>query len=744
MINQPHAMKRPTLFCLMICGLLSSGVVAQEPETKSDTLKMTSDTLLLEGVSIVADRPLFSVEGEKTLYQVSDDPTVQSGMASDALQNAPGVSVDVEGNVTLRGASDVEVWINDQPSNLTQESLKVYLRTLPANAIERIEVITNPSARYATQADGIINIVTNTKVKRNEFLCFGVNGSSQPYVMPWASYIWKNDRWTVNLYSNMYFYHGNSEESSEKTLYSEDENGNPVVASLFKAHTQSTNNSYSPGLNINLTFTPDQKNTFSFYSMLWDSFGPSELRQERERVEYLEQSGDYQYSILTKSRNNYLYLPFGLNYRHLFNEEGHNISLRWNGSLNRYAIPIDYHKTFTSPVPYERVFVNDYAYTNIPISANVDYNLPYSQNGEIGLGINASWEGKDVVCSLDSLADGVYVHDSVMSYRFKHVDHSMGGYVLVRHRFGNFTVQPSVSLQYYHTGIAYPDAPIYDFATHYWNVKPSLHLSYHTASMHNFKLSYSMRVQNPSAEQLSPFIKFDEETYVTGNPDLQQVFTHNLEGCWTKYWDDFGSVGLTGYYKGRSNVINYISEAAYHDYYGRVVTFQHPVNVGWSYNAGGEFNMMYRPSGLLNLRFYANLYDSYLETSYGDDNWVKNRMLCYSLRLSFWSKLWDRLEVHASAYYNSPTQTLFGQKGSSYSIDCGLRSDFFDHQLSVFVNGYDLFGLLQNQNVVSSPTASSTSISRYNSSCVCAGFTLRFGNVELENEVQTGGEDAGR
>ena len=293
-------------------------------------------------------------------------------------------------------------------------------------------------------------------------------------------------------------------------------------------------------------------------------------------------------------------------------------------------------------------------------------------------------------------------------------------------------------------GIVYPDAPTYDFQTHFWNVKPSLHLSYHTASMHNFKMSYSMRVQNPTAEQLSPFIKFDEEMYATGNSDLEQVFTHNLEGSWTKYWDDFGSVGLTGYYKGRQNVINYITEAAYHDYYGRVVGFQHPVNVGWSYNAGGEFNMMYRPNGMLNLRFYANLYDSYIETNWDDDNWVKNRMLCYSLRLNFWSKFWDRLEVHASAYYNSPTQTLFGQKGDSYSIDCGLRSDFFDHKLSVFVNGYDLFGLLKNQNTVDSPTVISSSTSKYNSTCICAGFTLRFGNIELENEAQQGGENAGR
>ena len=132
-------------------------------------------------------------------------------------------------------------------------------------------------------------------------------------------------------------------------------------------------------------------------------------------------------------------------------------------------------------------------------------------------------------------------------------------------------------------------------------------------------------------------------------------------------------------------------------------------------------------------------------TDYGLGNdLVQNRMLCYSLRLNLWSKLWNRLEVHASAYYNSPTQTLFGQKGTSYSIDCGLRSDFFNHKLSVFVNGYDLFGLLKNQNIVGSPTVISSSTSKYNSTCVCAGFTLRFGNIELENEAQNGGEAAGR
>ena len=731
----------PTAAFVMLSVAVFAQVEIPEVKPKADSLQMAVDTLLLEGITITAERPLFSVEGEKTLYQVSDDPTVQGGVASDALQNAPGVSVDVEGNITLRGTSSVEIWINDQPSNLTEENLKAYIQTLPANAIDRIEVITNPSARYATTADGIINIVMNTKIKRNEFFCFGTNVSSQPYVMPWASYVWKNDKWTVNAYANTYWYHGKGEAHSEKDLYGEDEEGNQVLTSHLKSSMSNNYATYSPGVNLNLTYTPDKMNTFSLYAMFWDSFGPSEVRQERERIEYIEQSGEYKYSIENKSNSNYLFLPYGLNYQHKFDEEGHNLTLRMNGSITRSALPIDYHKIYTLPSPYERAFVMDYVSTNIPINARVDYNLPYSKNGEFGMGINAGWEGKNECSPLDSLANGVYVHDSVMSYRFRQVDHHLGGYFQVRHRFGNFTVQPTLSLRYYRTGIVYPDAPNYDSTAYYFYPLPSLHLSYHTQSMHNFKLSYSMRIQNPYAEQLSPFIKFDEESYATGNPKLKQVFTHNIEASWTKYWDDFGSVGLTGYYKGKQNEINKITDAAYHEHYGRVVSFNWPVNVGRSYNAGGEFNMMYRPNGMFNLRFYANLYESYIKT---DDALEPSEMLCYSFRLNLWTKLWDRLEVHASAYYNSPTQTLFWKKGANYSVDCGMRADFFDHKLSVFVNGYDLFGLLKQDTYIDSPTVTVSETSRYNSSCVCAGFTLRFGNIELENEAQNGGEAAGQ
>lgn len=757
-----HVMKIQALFFLMTCIMLSSSLIAQnqlsgtkksEPDSlkmKTDSLLMTVDTLLLEGISVTAERPLFSVDGEKTLYQVSEDPTVQSGVASDALQNAPGVKVDVEGNITLRGASNVEIWINDQPSHLTKENLKAYIQTLPANAIDRIEVITNPSAKWATDADGIINIVMNGKIKRNEFLCFGTNISSQPYVMPRASYVWKNDLWTVNAYASSYFYHGEAKSENDRNLFIRDENGQFIPTSQTHSIRYDKYFTYSPGGSLNVTYTPNEKNTFALWLNCWDSFGPVEGITERKRTEFMEQAGTYEYVFVNQSYTNYLFFSSGLYYQHRFNEEGHNLTVRANGNWNRNAVPLEDRTTYTLPSPQENVFRMDYLMSNVPVSANIDYNHPYSKNGEFSMGLNGSWESGFTRNDVDTLVGDTYVKDSFMSYHYRTKDQKLGGYLMIRHRFGEFTLQPGINLNYYRTSIVYPDTPNYPYIIdsqtyHYFNITPSLHLSYRTPSMHNFKLSYSRRVNHPTAKQLSPFNIYDTETYLTGNPYLEPVYTQNVEASWTKYWNDFGSVGLTGYYKDKKNEITSINESGFHEHYGRVVLFSRPVNVGSSYMAGGEFNMMYRPNGMFNLRFYANVYDSYLETNYGVlDQWEKNEMWSYSFQLSAWAKLWDRLEIHASGHYSSPVQRLFNQVGANYSIDCGMRTDFFNHKLSVFVNGYDLFGLMRYSNIYTNPISSGSYSSRSNSTYLCAGFTLRFGNVELENEAQTAGEKGGQ
>ena len=178
----------------------------------------------LEEVKIIGEKPLYMVDGEKTLYNVSEDPTMQSGTAADALQNAPGVEVDVEGNVTLRGVSSVEIWINNKPSNMNAEALKQFIQQMPAGSIEKIEVITNPSARYSAQGNGgIINIITTSKIKKNSFLSFGLRGSSTPDITPFISYVYANEKFSISTYLNYSYSINKDMNESYSTILTNEE-----------------------------------------------------------------------------------------------------------------------------------------------------------------------------------------------------------------------------------------------------------------------------------------------------------------------------------------------------------------------------------------------------------------------------------------------------------------------------------------------------------------------------------------
>ncbi len=185
-------------------------------------IAMSKSSTVLDAVTVTAKKPLYAVDGEKQMYNVTEDPSVQTGTVSDVLQNAPGVEVDAEGNITLRGTQSVEIWINDRPSHMNEEALKQYIKQLPANSIDRVEVITNPSARYSSKG-AVINIVTNQAVKRNELLCVGVKGATTPALVPWVSYVWANEKVDLNIYLSGYL--GNHDMASDGTTTLFDANG---------------------------------------------------------------------------------------------------------------------------------------------------------------------------------------------------------------------------------------------------------------------------------------------------------------------------------------------------------------------------------------------------------------------------------------------------------------------------------------------------------------------------------------
>ena len=709
-------------------------------------LKLTEGSTKLSEVVIAEKRPLFAVEGEKTMYNVAEDPSIQTGTASDALQNAPGVEVDVEGNITLRGTSSVEVWINDKPSHMTAENLKTYIQTMPANSIDRVEVITNPSARYGSNADGIINIVTNAKIQKNEFFSFGVNGSTRPSVTPWMSYVWSNDKLTFNAYINGGYSIWKGSRFSDQSLFNEAHQlaNHEIDTSIY------SNKGYNTGGYFSLDYEIDTANSINVWLSGWPNFGRNTNSMTMHRDEFLPDTLTTKFDENSTAWDRSYFLNGGLYYQHKFDNDGHNLSVSINamgwGSGDGGVVT----RSFTSPYTYRKIMRQESQYSSFGAEGEVIYNRPYSENGEVSVGYTFGIDPEKRYLITDTVTNPYIIgpynweNDVYRSYRANFNKLNNEAFITLQHKFGGFTVKPGIRFVSELVSGAYPDSSKYDFRKHFFSVRPSLHLSYRTESMHNFKLSYTRRIAAPEAEQLSAFPMYHEDNYSSGNPDLERIYTNSFEAGWTKYWMSFGSVGLSAYYRGKSNEVNTItisSDSTMYWLYGRPVSYSYPVNVGKSYSSGLEANVMYRPSGFFNLRFYANLYDSYIYTEYNGKPYESD-MWSYSFRLNMWAKLWNKIEVTASGYYSSPTQSLFSERHARYGINAGLRADFFDRKLSVFVNASDIFNWNSWGWSNNSPYVESTSDSKYNSRSVSVGVTFRFGKMELEQRARQGADDS--
>ena len=708
-------------------------------------LKLKEGSTKLEEVVITEKRPLFAVEGEKTMYNTAEDPSIQTGTLSDALQNAPGVSVDVEGNITLRGTSSVEVWINDKPSHMTAENLKTYIQTMPANSVDHVEVITNPSARYGSKADGIINIVTNAKIQKNEFFSFGVNGSTRPSITPWMSYVWSNDKLTLNAYINGGYSIWKGNGSVDQSLY----NDNHVLANHEIDSSRYQSNSYNTGGYLSLDYEIDTANSLNVWLSGWPNWSRSESNMHAYREEFLDADGFplvspllVDYGTNTTSNNSNYFMNGGLYYQHKFDNKGHNLSISANAMSWGYKGGGLVDRRFTLPTEYRRAINSTQSRRSMGGEVEVVYNRPYSENGEISVGWNTGYSPEKVFSVNDTLVgEDEWVRDAFRSYDATFTTLTNEAFITVQHKFGGFTVKPGIRFCHELVGGTYVDSTQYNFSKPFFSIRPSLHLSYRTESMHNFNLSYTRRIAAPDAHSLSSFPLYDEDEFSTGNPDLDRVYTNSVEAGWTKYFMNFGSVGLSAYYRGKSNEVEEIQLSQYHWLYGRVVPYSYPVNVGKSHQLGFSYNMMYRPSGFFNLRFYANLYNSHIETVFGGQDY-KYDTWSYSFNMNLWAKLWNRLEVTASGYYSSPTQMLFSEWHSRYGINAGLKADFFDRKMSVFVNASDIFNWNKWGETNSSPYVESISNSKYNSRSVSVGVTFRFGKMELEQRARQGADDS--
>ena len=731
--------------------------------TNLGVLRVKPGVISLNEVTVTGEKPIYAMDGEKLVYNVSEDPSIQTGTTEDALQNAPGVEVDVEGNITLRGVSSVEIWINDKPSKLTEENLKTYLQTLPANAIASIETITNPSAKYATEAEAVINIVTSAHIKSNQFVSFGVNGSNQPFVSPWISYMWKKDRLSINLFgSGRYSKRENSVEGWELRRRDGAVEGT-YDSTWYKTSSQNTvNSSMSGNLFMNIDYEIDSTSDLSVDAGgFYNNNRSMGVRRDEQTFFMLPVDSLLAYSIGDTTLANSGFGHLGADYTKKFDENGHNLRIGLNTRINRNSNDQWYDRFYDV---YKDLDENRYLLTNmrgLGGSLDIRYNRPYSEDGELSYGLRSDYQQYNNDYQRFYSNDGGVNYDSIdqlRTYHFVGSDLGVNADVNWTHRWGGFTL--STGLGVGNDRVAYDYQSTMPFADknvlYFWSARPSVHLTYRTEDMHNIKLNYSMRMSHPREEQISTYRRYGEDSYSTGNPNgLKNGFTHNVEAGWQKFFDRFGNIGVEAYGRLSTNEISSLTDSEYDEYLDRIVSYSMPYNMGTSWRYGTSINMTYRPTGFFNVRLFANVYDygyrmQYPRVDEFGNTEIKtdqNDKWSFSVRVNAWAKIFDQYQFTMSANYNSPTISLMSERKARYFLNMGVRSDFFNRKMSVFVNVQDIFNWGAKIGSGSSNTnpyyLTDSTRKMLNSRYISAGVTFRFGKLELEQKAKEGDTETG-
>lgn len=653
--------------------------------------------------------PIFVNEGETVVYHISRDPGGQKGTLSDALQNVPGVKVDTEGHITLRGVSEVEVFINGKPSHFDAESQKNYLQQMSAGSINRIEVMTNPSARYSTATDtGVINIITNDENGYERHLSFGVQSNTHPEFSPWISYIWSNQKYAFT--ANLKGAYSNTTKHTDSYSYSfvdheETRIDDKDTANYVKSQSDDTARYYGVELFLKGEYHPNERNDFMMFFNITPNSTKNTYLTHTFRKEYIDDIGEYEYSILKDDYQNMAWGALGMSWHHRFDEIGHSLGIQANSDFDFGGTSAKETRSFTNHPQLNRNIRQTNDFIDIGSDIKIEYNYPYSKNGALYVSLTNVFKPDNNIGIYDTLGLDGYVTDVLRSENRKFSRDQMSGLIMFQHHFGHLTIKPGISYESKWAKLRYFDTPEYDTLLYFGDWLPSLHISYRTDSQHNFSLSYTRKTNFPWVRNFTRRISYEEEYFETGNPKLKPTLIDAFELSWSKYWERLGSINVKGYYNNSINAINQVTDIAYNDLWGRWVKYSQPVNLNKYFEAGGEFNLTYRPNATFNVRLDANVFDSYIETLYDktQDSVIVSELWAYNLRLSTWAKLWDKLEIHATAYYNSPTQTLFATNQTAYGIDFGLRADFFSNRLSVLVNAYDIFNWNKEDNYTYNP-----------------------------------------
>lgn len=719
-------------------------IEVNEKQTNLGMIKIAKTSQTLDAVSIVAEKLMYQYEADKKVYNVTEDASVQGGSASDALQNAPGVWVDLEGNITLRGVDNVEIWLNDKPSRIPADGLKTYLQQLPANTLERIEVMTNPSAKYsASGTAGIINIVTKQKIKQNFLFSAGINASTQTRINPWISYVWSNEKFKFNVYAShssqtrewyninkgsvkndgnsLYNYlTSNSSESKSQwnSIYLDGEynvSEKSRVNAYFGGH-MSSSNSLSAGINEKFNLA-DSTNTFIQTHHSSPSNGINWYA-----------GGSFNHDFIPQKH--YINLDFSLG-QWINNNNTENLE---NSIIENQGLEYQRNRKFLTENNYIGTWYDlDFTYFN---------NFNAISTVETGFSLNYSpFDHEAPVDTFDFILNQ-WIHSPLFSNYKDAFSQKANAYVSWSQKIKTFSYKIGLRGEYQYNFLNSISAA-QQVESDYLGIFPSAHLSYQTSKKYSYTASYSRRVQYPNIWYLDPFISYmNEESIWKGSPNLKPAYTNSFELGSSKFFEKVGFLSMSLYHRRTDKSHTNSLEAVYDSYLNRYTIYQFMTNSGQDIFTGADVTFTYRPKPFINVLVNANVYNKDIYAEF-DSYTVHRNDFSYDAKISFSSSFLKRYQAQLMGFYRSKTSTLQGHSNGMLFANASLRADFFDRKLSIHISVQDMFNTQKSKSETNTPSIYSVSESWSNSQYVLMGLTFRIGKIEMEKEQKRGDMNQG-
>lgn len=689
-------------------------------------------------VTITAQKPMYAYDGEKKIYNVSEDPSVQGGVANDALQNAPGVYVDMEGNITLRGVSGVEIWINDKPSRISAEGLKSFLQQLPANSIERIEVITNPSARYSAEGTGgIINIITRDKIKKNLLLSFGLNGSTLGNYSPWVSFVASNEKLSFNTYLSHSNHIWNSHNISSGAVF----NAGDTVYTFSSESESEYSGNWNYG-HVSLTWDINKNNTIDTW--FGGSLSSHENSSTGRSIRTMDGGEIFDYSTGYDGSSNGHSMNGGLSYEHDFKKEGHNFTLDayyWGYSDSS---SMEYSKIFATQTSDNMKYIERGISSNGSFSGEAHYINPLNKNRTIEAGGEFGYNVSTNDSPIDTFNFASENYEYVPAFSNYLDQKTNAGALYTTYSDTLKFISYKVGLRYEFAGLDMNSVALTETLHRTYNTLfPTIHLSTKTKNNDNYTLSYSRRVRYPEWE-LDPFAnRIYEESVYFGNPWLDPAFTDAYEASYAHFFKNGSSISTTIYHRRTNLDITSKSEAVFDTLLDRYTIYTTYINAGKKINTGGDFTVTWRPKPAYRIMFNVNVYNQDFNADLGSYQ-IDKHDFTYDGKLIFmWNYKFLRLNI--MGIYRAASANLQGSSDPTYFTNATVNADLFNKKLSIRVGMQDIFNWQERKSNTNTPTYISENYSKNRSQFLTFGVTVRLGKIELERNQKApqGGDGSG-